>query len=970
MLLLVLIDFAASSASISFLTASATCDPLYEKRNSITGQCDCREGFSGFGCRMCATSAELTSTSDSDVCSATFGDDYSCVTGLNYDDHAAFKTYGCTLSSDLQTLFPDGAMDVHCDRDERGIANCSAVVFKATESVRSVHTIECNITHCAFATGNASGECAQIDCKCGPQCSAMTKVLVESTLSGKPATIDVTKKSQLAIVIKGSPIPLSATCTASACERTGGDGSSASGSGTSGSDSSSIEGLWIAIAVCGIVAVTLIVCQCASSWCATANTRHSQDENVEASLLKLTSFSANVLEFRNVSCYADSIDEIGKTFNEPKQILHKVSGRVVRGEVLGLLGPSGSGKTTLLNALSAMDNGRSLYVGELLLNGKRLSKDYRRVAACVQQYDLLYPTLTVKECIIYSAQLRLPATLSDAVKHAMVDRVIAELDLTHVANSRIGSDGGSSGWRGVSGGEKRRVSIGMELVTSPQILILDEPTSGLDSFSAHSVVQLIKELANHGRIVVLSIHQPSARSFLQLDKIMLLGKGKMLYSGAPAESINFFQDLGFKCHKHENIADFILDIASNVDNIPMIRSRIKRESSPNFASLATRPLDSEIREHNMTAQIDIGSPLAKTESPPFMKEITSINTPREQNELALEEAVMNLKTLGTFATSSSLLPISKPKVETYKFDDSITIPPRSMVIEIRVIFARTMQNIFRHRSLLVLHTALSVSLAVFGGLIFNHVTNDLAGFQNRMGAFYFILTFFGFASMSSMDLFIGERPIFLREAGAMYYGAFSYFLAKATLDTCLLRILPASLFASIFYWIMGLQATTDRFLLFLLTIVLFNVAAGAICLLVGVVSSRVGPANLGATVVLLVMLLFGGFLLNSQSIPTAVGWLKHLSIFSYAFEILMTNELKGLILKFDAPGYPAIPIYGEVYLKTLGMDFANRYYDVAALSLIAVSLQVLAFLFLSLQVPLHRSMIEIEGDNLIRREEM
>ena len=209
-----------------------------------------------------------------------------------------------------------------------------------------------------------------------------------------------------------------------------------------------------------------------------------------------------------------------------------------------------------------------------------------------------------------------------------------------------------------------------------------------------------------------------------------------------------------------------------------------------------------------------------------------------------------------------------------------------------------------------------------------------------------------------MDLFISERSIFLRETGALYYGALSYFLAKATLDTLLLRILPASLFASIFYWIMGLQASTTRFLLFSLTLVLFNVAAGAICLLVGVLSRRVGSANLGATVVLLVMLLFGGFLLNSQTMPSSVGWMKHLSIFSYAFEILMTNELKGLILEFDAPGYPAVPIYGEVYLKTLGMEYANRYYDVAALALIAVSLQVLAFLFLSLQVPVHRDIAE------------
>ncbi|KAF4314702.1 hypothetical protein G195_011647, partial [Phytophthora kernoviae 00238/432] len=452
---------AAASSSLSSSSSSvvsASCDEDYEQLDTSTGLCECRDGFSGLGCRMCTVSDD--SSLNEDVCSSTFGDGYSCATGLSYDAHTSIKTYGCTLSTDLQALFPDGALDISCDRNEDGVANCLAAVFKAKDTVQGDHMIDCNMTQCTFATGKANGECADIDCKCGSACSTTTKLLVEGTLSGKPAKIEVTNTTELSIVIEGSPIPLSATCTASA-------------------------------------------------W------------------------------------------------------------SVSRGQVLGLLGPSGSGKTTLLNALAAVENGQSQFSGELLLDGKKRSKGYRRIAAYVQQDDSLYSTLTVRECISYSAQLRLPASLSDSAKSTMVDRVIAELNLTHVANSRIGSVANGSGKRGVSGGERRRVSIGMELVTSPQILILDEPTSGLDSSSAHSVVQLVKDLAGHGRIVVLSIHQPSARSFLLLDQIMLLGKGKLLYSGAPADSKRYFQDLGFKCPEHENIADFILDIASDTANIPM-----------------------------------------------------------------------------------------------------------------------------------------------------------------------------------------------------------------------------------------------------------------------------------------------------------------------------------------------------------------------------------------------------------------
>ena len=121
--------------------------------------------------------------------------------------------------------------------------------------------------------------------------------------------------------------------------------------------------------------------------------------------------------------------------------------------------------------------------------------------------------------------------------------------------------------------------------------------------------------------------------------------------------------------------------------------------------------------------------------------------------------------------------------------------PRTIYVEMQVLFQRTMRNIIRHRSLLFMHVMISLGLGICGGLIFHHVTNDLAGFQNRTGAFYFILTFFGFASFSSMDLFIAERRIFVRETGADYYGAFSYFFAKSTLDALSLRVLPATIFA-------------------------------------------------------------------------------------------------------------------------------------------------------------------------------
>lgn len=162
-----------------------------------------------------------------------------------------------------------------------------------------------------------------------------------------------------------------------------------------------------------------------------------------------------------------------------------------------------------------------------------------------------------------------------------------------------------------------------------------------------------------------------------------------------------------------------------------------------------------------------------SESSPFMKEDTNLDTPRIQSFVGspTTSAASMLSSQVTprgRSPSSPLQMRSRPRGGRAAVAAAATATPsRSVFIEVRVLFRRTAQNILRHRSLLTLHVVLSLLLAIFGGLIFNHVTNDLAGFQNRSGAFYFILTFFGFASMSSMDLFIAERAIFLRETGRL-----------------------------------------------------------------------------------------------------------------------------------------------------------------------------------------------------------
>ncbi|KAK6129656.1 hypothetical protein DH2020_036593 [Rehmannia glutinosa] len=172
-----------------------------------------------------------------------------------------------------------------------------------------------------------------------------------------------------------------------------------------------------------------------------------------------------------------------------KTILNGVTGMVCPGELLAMLGPSGSGKTTLLTALGGRLSG--MLSGKITYNGQTFSGSMKRRTGFVAQDDVLYPHLTVFETLLFTALLRLPKSLTKEEKVQHVDHVIAELGLTRCQNSMIGGPL----FRGISGGEKKRVSIGQEMLINPSLLLLDEPTSGLDSTAAQRILNTLKGLA-------------------------------------------------------------------------------------------------------------------------------------------------------------------------------------------------------------------------------------------------------------------------------------------------------------------------------------------------------------------------------------------------------------------------------------------------------------------------------------------
>jgi len=247
---------------------------------------------------------------------------------------------------------------------------------------------------------------------------------------------------------------------------------------------------------------------------------------------------------------------------ERKLILKGVSGKLQPARLLAMMGSSGAGKTTLLDVLAGNTPGGVKVQGKVLVNGApRRMSEFRQASCYVMQSDVLLSSATVRESIATSALLKLPSTISKADKLKRVENIVRELGLVSCANTLIGDE--VLGIKGISGGQKRRVSIGVELVKDPVAIFLDEPTSGLDSEVAVKLVELLGEMCAKGRTVALTIHQPNSLITSQFVDFMLLADGLLAYGGPWEGAVDFFMRAGLHCPKYMNPSDYFIHVVDD-----------------------------------------------------------------------------------------------------------------------------------------------------------------------------------------------------------------------------------------------------------------------------------------------------------------------------------------------------------------------------------------------------------------------
>ncbi|KAI0547982.1 hypothetical protein F4679DRAFT_335093 [Xylaria curta] len=282
-----------------------------------------------------------------------------------------------------------------------------------------------------------------------------------------------------------------------------------------------------------------------------------------------------------------------------KPILQNVTGSIERGSLTAVMGGSGAGKSTFVNVLmgKTTNTGGSVTVNNI----PGQIKKYKKLIGYVPQDDIVLPELTVYENILHSARIRLPRTWKSAEIEAHVNSVIDCLELSHVRNSRVGSVGKPV----ISGGQRKRVSIGMELAAAPMAIFLDEPTSGLDATSASSIMRTLKAIARLGISVIVIIHQPRMEIFEMLDELILLGNGQIIYEGVGKNVQQFFENVGFRFPQYANTGDVITDIITGNGRIYKTSGDISKESL--ISHWASSRQNAEIRDRHESLQPDRAS---------------------------------------------------------------------------------------------------------------------------------------------------------------------------------------------------------------------------------------------------------------------------------------------------------------------------------------------------------------------------
>ncbi|XP_017775627.1 PREDICTED: ATP-binding cassette sub-family G member 4-like isoform X2 [Nicrophorus vespilloides] len=489
------------------------------------------------------------------------------------------------------------------------------------------------------------------------------------------------------------------------------------------------------------------------------------------------------IEFQNLS------------FNVPfgkgkKEILHSISGKFKSGELTAIMGPSGAGKSSLLNILTGFENAGTS--GTIRCTGQDDETDskvkYKRDCCYILQDDRLCPLFTVKEIMNMAAKLKLGYSVSEKAKELVIFDILDTLGLSNTMDTKCSR---------LSGGQRKRLSIALELIDNPPIMFLDEPTTGLDSSSSLQCVTMLKSLARGGRTIVCTIHQPSATIFEMFDHVYILAEGYCIYQGKSMNTVSYLSRVGLHCPQYHNPADYLLEVANG----------------------------------------EYGN---------FTEKLAKFST--ETNFRMLEP-------------SDILVTEKEPCKDEHSKKTTVLIQAPSEWYKFQILFQRCLIQLYRDWTVTQLKIALHAVIGVLLGLLFHGFGNNGAKTFSNAGYYAMSAVYLSYTSMiPAVVKFPAEVPIVAKETFNNWYHLKTYYVA-VTLAHIPTQVICAITYSSISYIISGQLFELNRFVMFLSITTLINLAADGMGIVIGTILKPVNGTFVASVYTAYLILLSGFFVL-------------------------------------------------------------------------------------------------------------
>jgi len=530
---------------------------------------------------------------------------------------------------------------------------------------------------------------------------------------------------------------------------------------------------------------------------------------------------------------------------EDRTLLTDISGFCRPNEMTALMGSSGAGKTTLMDVIAGRKTAGTM-AGEILLNG--VAKDDKTFAALVgycEQADLHMGFATVRESLLFSATLRLPASVSKQIREEFVDELLTLLELDKIQHRIIGDES----YHSLSPAQKKLVTIGVELAANPSVIFLDEPTSGLDARSALLVMRVVRRIAATGRTVLCTIHQPSSEVFFLFDRLLLLRSGgKTAYFGDVGSEgdalISYLENVNpenpHKCPPAVNPATWMLDVIADQE-VDIVETYNK----------------SSLHSENMEELDEVSKPTLQRQAS-IMLEGTRVNTFVQFWEVFKRENLSYWRNSG------------------FSYTRAVT------------------------------QLALGI---IYGLVFLQLDTSGFAGVQSLKGGIFMALGFGAVLNTSTvMPVIAAERAVFYRERSSKMYSAWSYGFTLMLVEVPHV-ILGAFLYVVPFYWLMGLQASAVLFWRYWVMQVFLGFAMNAIGHGLAAALPNIVAATQMQGLLLTFIFLFGGVFISPQSMAAGWRWIWDINPLVYALTPVVLDQTENNYESIDLPGQPITNIH-------------------------------------------------------------